>query len=245
MAGSSRPELIRINGAGSPACFHYEGFKKKGFTMKSIFAFTAVSASLFLATVANPSAALAGGFIKTTRYDVTIRSAELNGAPVGNFSMNLSFVYGGCCMMSISPKQIPHMYADVASPFVAGRYQPISEPPFDTPLPCEGGIGHCSAQMQMWDEMEMVNGQFLQVHLAALPANLGNWNFSRFGRYTLKAGDMSELRFQLDTDRGTFAGLGDIMSVTSWVPEPATWGLMLGGFGLVGAVSRRRRARAA
>jgi hypothetical protein len=29
------------------------------------------------------------------------------------------------------------------------------------------------------------------------------------------------------------------------VPEPASWALMVGGFGLVGVVARRRAARAA
>jgi hypothetical protein len=29
------------------------------------------------------------------------------------------------------------------------------------------------------------------------------------------------------------------------IPEPKTWALLIAGFGMVGAVSRRRRARAA
>ncbi|CAM3122190.1 hypothetical protein SPAN111604_04725 [Sphingomonas antarctica] len=35
---------------------------------------------------------------------------------------------------------------------------------------------------------------------------------------------------------------GSVLSTVGNVPEPATWGLMIGGFGVVGAVSRRRRA---
>jgi len=27
------------------------------------------------------------------------------------------------------------------------------------------------------------------------------------------------------------------------VPEPASWGMMIGGFGMIGAAARRRRAR--
>ncbi|MGL6042555.1 MAG: PEPxxWA-CTERM sorting domain-containing protein, partial [Sandaracinobacteroides sp.] len=34
----------------------------------------------------------------------------------------------------------------------------------------------------------------------------------------------------------------DNVTVTSNVPEPATWGMMILGFGLVGATMRRRRA---
>ena len=35
----------------------------------------------------------------------------------------------------------------------------------------------------------------------------------------------------------------DGVSLTAAVPEPATWGMMLGGLGLVGLLARRRRAR--
>jgi hypothetical protein len=40
--------------------------------------------------------------------------------------------------------------------------------------------------------------------------------------------------------RGTSGKTGYVMTV----PEPASWGLMLGGFGLVGAALRRQRRRA-
>jgi hypothetical protein len=42
-----------------------------------------------------------------------------------------------------------------------------------------------------------------------------------------------------------FAFTADSAVVNGAVPEPATWALMLGGFGLAGAALRRRRARAA
>jgi len=32
------------------------------------------------------------------------------------------------------------------------------------------------------------------------------------------------------------------VSITAAVPEPATWGMMLIGFGMIGAVIRRRKA---
>ena len=47
------------------------------------------------------------------------------------------------------------------------------------------------------------------------------------------------ITFSAANDPG-YLGL-DNVSVTSAVPEPAAWGLMLAGFGLVGATMRRRR----
>lgn len=45
---------------------------------------------------------------------------------------------------------------------------------------------------------------------------------------------------------GATYGVNRLGTVTlAAVPEPATWGLMIGGFGLVGAAARRRRAVAA
>jgi hypothetical protein len=48
---------------------------------------------------------------------------------------------------------------------------------------------------------------------------------------------------------GTFTGTYTLGSATgsgtftiTAVPEPATWALMIGGFGLIGAAARRRRA---
>ena len=44
-------------------------------------------------------------------------------------------------------------------------------------------------------------------------------------------------------DGSTFSGLA--FAPTSVVPEPATWGLMLVGFGIVGSALRRRRSQSA
>ncbi len=52
------------------------------------------------------------------------------------------------------------------------------------------------------------------------------------------AGDIS--KFVLTAG---FIGIADIM-VSSVIPEPATWALLISGFGLVGLAARRRKAAA-
>ena len=47
--------------------------------------------------------------------------------------------------------------------------------------------------------------------------------------------------FRKADDSNTALG-GNFLSTTAGVPEPAAWGLMIGGFGVVGAASRRRRS---
>lgn len=54
------------------------------------------------------------------------------------------------------------------------------------------------------------------------------------------------LRFSYNNSRGTL-GINDIQveirpTPTGVIPEPANWAMMIAGFGMVGAVSRRRRA---
>jgi len=90
--------------------------------------------------------------------------------------------------------------------------------------------------------------------------------------YTLVDGTIGSMRFDIPTstamlfDTYSIAGLGPITSirfdpferngtfqfdnirlsdVTGAVPEPATWAMMIGGFGLVGGAMRRRRSASA
>lgn len=68
--------------------------------------------------------------------------------------------------------------------------------------------------------------------------------------YNLTAGYHSILIYQDENGGGTALTAymdgnalgGSFLSTTAGVPEPATWGLMLGGFGIAGAAMRRRRA---
>ena len=58
----------------------------------------------------------------------------------------------------------------------------------------------------------------------------------------LDALDLGQVYFNLHTS--TFPG-GEIRGNLSMVPEPSSWAMLLAGFGLVGAVARRRRVAVA
>ena len=75
------------------------------------------------------------------------------------------------------------------------------------------------------------------------------WSSSSYSHYIILFGE-GNFSFTVTGDgiAGLPAGLGvrfDTHAVGGGVPEPATWALMLGGFGLAGAALRRRRATAA
>jgi hypothetical protein len=67
----------------------------------------------------------------------------------------------------------------------------------------------------------------------------------RLVSFTFRADrDQTRVTFFNNTPRGDAEGGLDDVSLTA-VPEPASWALMIGGFGLAGATLRRRKALAA
>ncbi|CAM3290694.1 hypothetical protein SPAN111604_14870 [Sphingomonas antarctica] len=74
---------------------------------------------------------------------------------------------------------------------------------------------------------------------AAISPNGINWAIQNY-RFTA-TGSTTRVAFTNNTPGGdNYAGL-DAVSLTA-VPEPASWALMLGGFGLMGGAMRRRRS---
>lgn len=82
----------------------------------------------------------------------------------------------------------------------------------------------------------LING----VNTAFTAPTFGTAGFVNFTGLSL-TGNSLTLQF-LQSSRWVFVSeVGFDGSVSTAVPEPATWALMIGGFGLVGAASRRRR----
>ena len=72
-------------------------------------------------------------------------------------------------------------------------------------------------------------------HVSALESE--DFNFSFFGVGGL--GPITSIVLAPDPDVGGFLLVGEVLSGTA-VPEPATWALMIAGFGLAGVALRRR-----
>lgn len=87
------------------------------------------------------------------------------------------------------------------------------------------------------------SGEYLLVTLA------GAYNVTKLGIFgrTDCCDSRDHYNFELlngetTVGRGTLnTEIASHFDSVSFVPEPAVWGLMVGGFGLLGAVSRRRR----
>ncbi len=78
--------------------------------------------------------------------------------------------------------------------------------------------------------------------VSVLPANYGNQTSSfTNGLFTVKAlGGLGITGFSMSSDTNSF----EIDNLAVGVPEPATWAMMIVGFGAAGSLIRRRRAMA-
>jgi hypothetical protein len=88
-------------------------------------------------------------------------------------------------------------------------------------------------------------GNVFHVSAANNPALFGSahnmiWQTGSFS-FVGSGHDTLQLAAKVEGNGGVFF---DALSVSGGVPEPATWSLMIGGFGLAGAALRRRRAAA-
>lgn len=69
-----------------------------------------------------------------------------------------------------------------------------------------------------------------------------NWLTKSFSFVAMNT--VTNLSFAADSSSGGFYGAAlDNVGIFSAIPEPATWAMLIGGFGLAGAAMRRRRRR--
>ncbi len=78
----------------------------------------------------------------------------------------------------------------------------------------------------------------------ANPANGNQLSAGTNGRFTVVSDDPSEYFTGIKLESSSNSFEIDNLAVAGVVPEPATWGLMILGFGAAGALIRRRRAMA-
>lgn len=87
-----------------------------------------------------------------------------------------------------------------------------------------------------------VSVAFNTTNLGTFAAPSTAWTGFTTAQFTA-TGTTGTLLFAVGPNTGYDADIGlDAVSITGGVPEPASWALMIGGFGLVGSAMRRRRA---
>lgn len=84
------------------------------------------------------------------------------------------------------------------------------------------------------DFLAVKAGNFFVLYKLASPASSGTWNTFQILNKQGNPLGLSHLAFFGTRDDGIDPGGGE-------VPEPATWAMLLAGFGMVGFASRRRR----
>lgn len=83
---------------------------------------------------------------------------------------------------------------------------------------------------------------FLLIQAPKLGSSVTFWCLQRTGCVNSGAGEAVLASTKLGTSTyQAYSGVQTIASLSSAVPEPATWTMMILGFGLVGTMTRRRR----
>ena len=102
-----------------------------------------------------------------------------------------------------------------------------------------GPMAHSHSQPMNWSIVLTVNGVDKQVFTEFLQG--GQTQLSSLGTISFAGGSVSNLTLNCDSCSGfTYHQFGDTTFTLSAVPEPASWALMIAGFGMVGVAVRRR-----
>jgi len=112
---------------------------------------------------------------------------------------------------------------------------------FEFTIPTQSGVGSGSISTSFSSKFNhlVISGLWINGVNYVVPANPTGQSLT-VGGIPIFAGVLNTIRVTGTTGKrgGSYAGTATFSALT--VPEPATWALMLGGFGLVGAMTRRR-----
>jgi hypothetical protein len=169
---------------------------------------------------------LPGWTIVGGSVDVTTNASGWSPAYKGNDSLDIN---------GWTPGEISQTFADEAGQtytvsFAYSRNAAGAADPAALAQVSAGGV---------IDPVTATDGQFGSVHTG--PGTGMTWKTDSF-TFVGTGSDTIDLKALNGTNGGVFF---DAISVTGSIPEPATWGLMILGFGGAGAMLRRRRAVAA
>ena len=168
---------------------------------------------------ANAAELIVNGGFETGDFTGWTRSGTL-----GNTSVNAAAADTGSFGASFSPNQVGSILQNLAT--VVGRTYTLR---FDL----AHDIGPAAA-------INSFSVDFGGVPLQSF-GNFGALPYTPLTFTVIATTAVTQLKFNFRDARITSFSL-DNVSLTDNVPEPATWALLVGGFGLVGATMRRRRA---
>jgi hypothetical protein len=116
---------------------------------------------------------------------------------------------------------------------------------FEFTIPTQSGIGSGSISTSFSSKLNHLKISDLWINGVhyVVPANPTGQSLT-VGGIPIFAGVLNTIRVAGISGKrgGSYAGTATFSAFTSTVPEPASWALMLAGFGFLGAVARRRTA---
>lgn len=180
-------------------------------------------AGALLAALGSPAAAaqlIVNGDFETGNFDSWTRSGA-----AGSTSVNATAANGGDFGASFSPNQVGSLAQSLSTK--VGQVYTIRFDLAHTAVP--------ASAVNSFDFSFDFAGTTIQSY-----GNFGDYPFTTLTFIRVATGPVSTLKFNFRDARASAFFL-DNVSVTGPVPEPATWTLMIGGFGLVGTTMRRRR----
>ena len=175
------------------------------------------------------------------------------------------FISGSTCLQAAANHDVPGATKSSTASF---QYSSVNVPTdrlllHPGPNAANGGVFitftapttsryHFNASFSVQDIHATGTTEIFRQQIGAAPAtffgagslSLTNPTYSYSGSTFLNAGDVLSTVINRAGNYGSDS-TGENFTVSSFVPEPASWGLLIVGFGLVGIASRRRVALAA